>query len=825
MLLVELLHLALIGWLPGLVLYRLPYWDRRKRAGLDAEERLFWSIVLSLGISLAIVLALAAAGRYSFERLLLANALLTLALAAAGRFRLALGEAAPRPRWTALLPLALVLLGVWRFVPPAEYVIGGKDPGVYVNEGIVIAQRGTLVYRDPAVATVPAFARDQFFPSHERTDYYSVRFMGFWIRDPDTGSVVGQFPHLFPASIAIGYGLHGLSGARLTVVVWAVLGLVAVYFVARRLAGTPVAVAAAGLLALHPIQVWFGRYPNAEVVMQTLLFAAVLASARAHADEDGFFAPVAGLLLGLLLFLRFDSVLGVAGVLAALVLVVLGGGRVRFSLFVVLAGAAGLAAWYYAGPMSGYAYLPIVFLSNLRPWHYGALAGGATLAVLVLAASRRWPKAGRRVVAPVPALIAMVLIAGAGYALFLREPAGKLTDYDAYALRIFTEAYATLPALLAGLVGLLLASRQGFWRLPELFTTTAVFSLFFFYKIRIVPEHFWMARRFLPVILPALLIFVAVTACWGLGARGLRRVVSVTIGAVFLWLLASHYARAAAPIVDHVEYAGIIPKLEQLQQQIADRDLVVVESRDASDIHVLGLPLAYIYARHVLVLNTPVPDKAVLGLFLEWSRTQYDRVLFLGSGGTDLISTRWSARPIASERFTIPEYETAPFDAYPRGPRPLKVDYALYELAPTPAAAGPLDLDVGAWDDLHLVRFHAKEESDGRSMRWTRGTSYISIPPTANGSTITLWMSDGGRVNGTPPAEVTLYFGERPLGSATVTTGFMPYSFPLPPELRTEAAANGARLRLAATVWNPHAALGTGDDRELGVMVDRIRIH
>ena len=41
-----------------------------------------------------------------------------------------------------------------------------------------------------------------------------LRFMGFFIQDPDTGTVVGQFPHVFPASIAIGYGIDGLTGAR-----------------------------------------------------------------------------------------------------------------------------------------------------------------------------------------------------------------------------------------------------------------------------------------------------------------------------------------------------------------------------------------------------------------------------------------------------------------------------------------------------------------------------------------------------------------------------------------------------------------------------------
>ena len=122
--------------------------------------------------------------------------------------------------------------------------------------------------------------------------------MGFFIKNPDTGAVVGQFPHLFPASIAIGYGLDGLTGARRTVGVWAILGVLAVYFAGRRLVGAPAAWAAAALLTLHVVQVWFARYPNAEMVMQALLFAALLAHARAHVDGDGFFAPVAGALLG-----------------------------------------------------------------------------------------------------------------------------------------------------------------------------------------------------------------------------------------------------------------------------------------------------------------------------------------------------------------------------------------------------------------------------------------------------------------------------------------------------------------------------------------------
>ena len=55
--------LLLIAWLPGAALFRLPFWNRDRRAALDAEERLFWHVVLGVSWSLTLVLALAALGR------------------------------------------------------------------------------------------------------------------------------------------------------------------------------------------------------------------------------------------------------------------------------------------------------------------------------------------------------------------------------------------------------------------------------------------------------------------------------------------------------------------------------------------------------------------------------------------------------------------------------------------------------------------------------------------------------------------------------------------------------------------------------------------
>jgi hypothetical protein len=828
--LVELLYFIIIVWLPGAVIFRLPVADRDTRAALDAEERLFWAVTVSCALSTSIVLVLALAHRYTLERLIAADVIVALIAAAVARFRLTLGSRAPRLRLWALLPLALVLFSMWRFFPPSEYIMGGKDPGVYMNEGIQIAQRGTLVFNDPVVSSLPAFARPLFFPPSTQPSVYSVRFMGFYVRDPDAGAVVGQFPHFFPASIAIGYGLDGLTGARRVVGFWAILGVLALYFVAARLIGRPAAAAAAALLVLQVIEVWFARYPNSEVVMQALLFAALLATARGHVDDDRFFAPVAGILLGLLLFVRFDAVLGIAAVVAALALGLVAGGRLRVSFFVGLILTAALAVAYMSSLMRAYVDLPIIFVSNLLWWHYLLLTLGAALAAAACFAGARFPVLSNAVRRGVPTLLSVVLVAAAIYAMYLRAPVtGKLAERDAYAVRTFASFYLTVPGLLAALLGFVLLARRAFWRAPELFLTVATFSFFFFYKIRIVSDHFWMTRRFLPVILPGALLFIAAAASSGAqsGAR-LTRLLRGTIGAVFIVLLAAQYSRASGPILDHIEYAGLIGKLEQLAGSIHDRDLLLVEARNASDTHVLTLPLAYTYARNVLVLASPRPDKALLTPFLEWARTKYDRVLFIGGGGTDLLSPAWSVRALASDRFQIPEYD-APQDAYPRFVRHKEFDYGLYEIT-APAAEDankPFDLDVGVRDDLYVLRFHAKEQTEGRTFRWSRNSSYITLTNLHAGNhEVVLWLSDGGRPPAAGRAEVTVRLDNEVLGTVQVDTGFKPYSLAIPADLAQTIAARGgsAELRLSTPTWVPAQVLGTDDSRDLGVMVDRVTI-
>lgn len=838
MTILTLLEIALLAYAPGALFFRAPILDPARRRTLPAEERVFWAIVLSVSLSCMVTLGLASLGWYRYGRLLAVNGGLSAAALLLWRGQL-FARGAARPTLTALAPAALVVLALWRLGTPAEYVMGGKDPGAYVNAGIQIAQRGALQTVDPVVASVPKPMRDLFFPSHNQETYYSVRFMGFFIMDPDRGLVLDQFPHLFPASVAIGYGVNGLTGARYAPVAWAVLGLIGVYLVGARLFGVPAAAAGAALLAVNVIEVWFGRYPNAEMTAQTLLFAAMLAWSRAQTDDQPFFGPVAASLMGMLLFLRFDMILALAGFVGAAVIARVAGQRAVIGFFATLTLWLAIAALYLFGLMKPYMALPIIFLTNLPAWQAIALALAGLVALALLAGASRLAVT-RRLLPVLPTAISLCIVALAAYAWFVRAPAGKLADYDALALRTFG-LYVTPLAIGAALVGFIVAMRRKFLHDSVFLLTLTIYACFFFYKIRIVPVHFWMSRRFLPVILPGVLLLVGYAA-FGTWRETTDRTkvieyVRYAAGVLLIAALGVSFWQQTQPIANHIEYAGLIPHLEGLASKFANDDLIIVESRDASDVHVLALPLAYVYARNVILLANRRPDPAQFKAFLDWAQTRYKRIFFMGGGGTDLLSRDVVVKPVGTEIFQVPEWASSPWQELPANVRRKEFDFSIYALSSgaTPAftatttTAGTVTLDVGVNDDLNVVRFHAKEtHGNGTTFRWSRDVSYISlmnIPATAR--TLHLVMDDGRRPAQAPRAEIQVALDDHVLGKATVGPDFHDYTFAIPPDVAAEAAARTvpARLTLRTTIWRPKAVIGVPDDRDLGVMVDRVEVR
>src|SRR5262249_49356543 len=137
------------------------------------------------------------------------------------------------------------------------------------------------------------------------------------------------------------------------------------------------------------------------------------------------------------------------------------------------------------------------------------LLGLPALALALLAA--RWLLARlpsrRELLYWTPRGLLAATLAMAFYAWFLRQPGGALAAHDAYAFRAFgwyVDPRVLLPATVLSTV-----MTTGFWLAPSTFVVFIGMSTFVFNRLRIVPEHFWAARRFVPIILPGVCLAIA----------------------------------------------------------------------------------------------------------------------------------------------------------------------------------------------------------------------------------------------------------------------------------------------------------------------------
>ncbi len=204
-------------------------------------------------------------------------------------------------------------------------------------------------------------------------------------------------------------------------------------------------------------------------MQQALLFAALLALARAYRDGDRFFAPVAAVLLGSLMFVRLDSLVVLGAVGAGLLLLVADGTRLGLGVPRASGGAARRGGRLLRRAHA--AYLAIPHDADGRRAGTVGRAGGAGRRrrrdpPRTRRARRRWSEAcsaGCRACSPWRSWRL------AAYAYFLREPAGRLAVHDAYALRAFGW-YVGPVGLLAAVAGFVALAWTRFWKDPVLLT-------------------------------------------------------------------------------------------------------------------------------------------------------------------------------------------------------------------------------------------------------------------------------------------------------------------------------------------------------------------
>ena len=823
---------------PGLLyLALLPHEEAERTPG---DEAVFLAVGVSVSASAWVALLLGEGGVFSLPHAGVVTAALCLLVAMLARRHLRWPSWGAQGPLRSFLPAALVLAVAFCLqARPSQYIVGGRDPGAYVASMATIARTGGIAFTDPLVLAVPREDAELFFRHPETPEAFSwSRFMGFDLERPQTGRVFPEFFHLFPSFGAYLFSAMGVKGALATPGVFGVLGTLAVFFAFRRLVGHVPALLGTLLLATNVVQVWFARAPVSETVSQFLYFLALLALARFEETESPLFGGLAGATLGLGLLVRID---------ALLVLLPLGlylGHRLahrdlRPKALLALLLPFTLLATHAALHASLFARKYLLQVVTRRYWNYPATAGvvfGLLAASVLWLVLRQGPKlarlADRHETALRRAGVALVLLLSA-YAFFLRpwlsawaggdgneralalaHPGllqalgfGRLAAHDAGAFYRLSW-FVTPLGLGLGVAGFALLILEGKRRhlFPGLLL--ASFAGFYFYKIRIWSDYYFALRRFVPVVVPLLMVLAAL-ALVRLAARNPR---SRALALALTLILFACFARDTARIARFTDWNGSVDFVNDLARRFSKDDVVLFEQ--PKSIHLLSLPLWAVHGANVLEFARFDPDPERLQHLLAAWRGRFKNVYFVHTPRTDLCGV--FLERVQAFSFGTFEWERT-YDRAPRAPKFQSLHFTLSRFVSPEELQVPAftELDVGGSDDVVISGFFDKEVLDNvRTYRWSGACGSVYLPGVEPGATLAITASGGQRPR---PVEVKVSLAGMPLGSFEVGPRFETFRLPLPIPLPT-----GSRvLRLDVAPWRP----GEQDSRELGVMVDRVAVE
>ncbi len=802
----------------------------KKSIGLTLGEQMFLCLSGSLLASGWVGLFLAELGVFSVARVAgVVGALVALGTIAAWKRLTFRSGAITWDEVTVLI--CLIGFAAIIYFPPFEYILGGRDPGVYVNTGFHLAQDGNLTWIDPLVTSIPEEERALFFKIDRDLPAWSQpRFLGFHMESPETGRVVPQGLHLYPTMMAIASGLFQMKSGLYATPLFALLGVAGFFLALRRLFGVETALWASGLMTVFQIQIWFARFPNAEILVQFLYVTALLAFALMEKYRSGFAGALAGAAFGATLLVRVENILFFVPLG-----LFLGWKRLRretgrpelafLSTLVALTIHAALHARFISWP-----YVSEVFGRHYWRWVSDHLAFliflGLAAFLLVDRLAAKWiAGALSAALGDKPrAAFAGVLFLLANYAYFIRPiwHGARTAPHDAEAfLRM---GWYLHPLGLALVIGgaMFLAARsrreQAFF-----FLVSLTFSVFFFYKVRVWHDHYFAMRRFIPVILPGFFAAIAIFLVELRTARGwIGKWAPNVIGAALLLV----YFVGGKPLWSHEEFPQSLDFVEDLARHIGERDVVIFPRREG--LHLLEPPLAELEGKNVLEFYSLNPDRRLLeSLIAKW-KDQYDDIYFVTNYKTSLSGL--FTQNVKEFWLATKRYEFS-YDGPPSKVEPFHLRFSLSKAVDLNDLAARIPklrrVDVGASDDMQLAWFHEKElDEDGTSYRWTQGISTVFLPALDSQSTEIVLRMAGPKQGEGPIRDVRVSVNERTLATISVGPSFETYRIALPSPTAAVLGDSFHLVMLSTQTWRPsNWRPGATDVRDLGVRVNWIEVQ
>jgi hypothetical protein len=573
------------------------------RAGSTTLPTAFARIVVGVVVTTLVGTGLAAAEAFSLANLLVADAVAS-ALLFALRRRLAPDPGGPRPARDLLGP-ALVAAALGVYWPAYPVFLGGSDATAYLGSAISLARHGTLAREDELGPALPPDVQTVVFDSMSQvflepgSPYRRVPGAMFIEEHGDARA----WPCFFPVPSVWG-AVSALRGGTLDerdaadfAPFFAALALWAFWQLARQWLGSTWGLVAAALLGVSGPWYTAAHMPMSELIAAFFVFSGLAFTAAAHrsaqrsvqaastlrsveaASAQGSVqaagarpadAMLAGAALGAAVFTRIEVAMLLA--LAFALLPAFARGRDDAALrlptifFAMLVGIGSLVL-VQTVLLPGTYVAPLVdHLKNVRV-NFHLRFGYPSPVVLAAAAA-----------AALAAFAAVVRAFGLSATIRWGIILGALAGHAA-ASRFLYERTPMWLSLYVGWTGLalfvaggLLAWRSRAW-LPAgtfIVALTAAVSAILFYNPHVYPSLPWGARRFVPMLLP-LMVLLAAYAVSVMSARS--RLAAAALAALLAWpVLEGTRTTWDEPVV-----GGTWDQLQEVSKTIPSDGIILVD--------------------------------------------------------------------------------------------------------------------------------------------------------------------------------------------------------------------------------------------------------
>jgi hypothetical protein len=317
-----------------------------------------------------------------------------------------------------------------------------------------------------------------------------------------------------------------------------------------------------------------------------------------------------------------------------------------------------------------------------------------------------------------------------------------------------------------------------------------------------------------------MVLALAAFALARVGRRGgWRRTLAAGLAAVLLVA----FLRDTAPTVRsrgewYREWPGAVRFVDDVARRFGPEDVVIFEQ--PRSIHLLSLPLWAVHGVNAIELARFNPDPDRLQHLVRAWRGAYRNIYFVHTYSTDLCGL--FLERVEEHSFGSFEFERA-YGRPPRGPEFKSLRFTISRVVLPEELQVPAlpEVDVGGSDDVQVSGFHDKEGGADHTYRWSGSCASIYLPAARPGSTVVVTASAGRRPPW-KPATVRARLGRTSIGAFTAGPGWQDFRLAVPPD----ADAHPPVLRLDVEGWRPaNTERGSDDVRDLGVMVDRVRVE